>query len=236
MKKKLVLCLGMVLSISIMSSCAHFGEADKTVKLDKTIEENKDTNNGVLIAYFSRIGNIDSEYEVDATSSASVVVTGDSILGNTEYMASLIQKEVGGELHFIETKEKYSSHYDSTDSNKLDVQTNEEYRKNARPELAKEVSNIGDYDVVFLGYPNWWSDLPMAVYSFLDEYDLSGKKIYLFNTNGGGGTANTLAKIQELEPNSDVNKNILMTTHFDIGDFNEDDVKEWLDEIEYEKD
>lgn len=235
MAKKLIACLLMAVLVTT-SGCTKFGQSQKTVKLDKPIEENSDTDNGVLIAYFSRIGNIDSEYEVDATSSASVVLSGDSMLGNTEYMANLIQKEVGGEMYFIETKDKYSSDYDNTDNNKLDVQTNEEHRNNVRPELANKAANMEDYDVIFLGYPNWWSDLPMAVYSFLDESDLTGKKVYIFNTSGGGGPAGTLNKIKELEPGADVNENILTVTHFDIGNFNEDDVKEWLDEIVYKKD
>ncbi|BBF41564.1 flavodoxin [Lachnospiraceae bacterium KM106-2] len=250
MKKKVILCLSLIILVHVMSGCAGLG-SEKVVKdeipvkeeqkasvetdEDTSIKENKERNKSVLIAYFSRIGNIDSEYKVDATSSASVVIAGDSMLGNTEYMARLIQAEISGDLHFIETKEKYSSHYDSTDNNKLDVQTNIEHRENARPELVGEISNMEDYDVVFLGFPNWWNDFPMAVYSFLDEYDLSGKKVYLFNTSGGGGAANTLKTIQELEPNADINENILTVSHFDFDNFDEDDVKDWMEEIEYEK-
>lgn len=232
MKKKLLLSLSLLMLLNVMSGCANSGQ-EKSVKLDQTIKSNENTDNGVLIAYFSRIGNIDSEYEVDAMSSASVVVAGESILGNTEYMANLIQKEVGGKSYFIEIKEKYSSDYDGTDNNKLDVQTNKEHKDGARPELTGDVLNMEDYDVIFLGYPNWWSDFPMAVYTFLDEYDLSGKKVYLFNTSGGGGPANTLNTIQKLEPKADINKNILTVTHFNFDNFDEDDVKEWLDEIEY---
>lgn len=233
MRKNLILGSCLALSV-LLAGCNSSNNAGQTVTLNKPIIQNDETDNGVMIAYFSRIGNIDSEYEIDAISSASVVVQGENILGNTEYMADLIQKEVGGDIHFIETEDKYSSHYDSSDDNKLDVQTEEEHRNNARPTLASQIENMEDYDVIFLGFPNWWSDMPMAVYSFLDEYDLSGKKVYLFNTSGGGGAANALSEVKKLEPDAEVNQNILTVTHSEIGNFTETDVKEWLEEIEYQ--
>ncbi len=58
---------------------------------------------------------------------------------------------------------------------------------NARPEIEGNVSNIEDYDTVFLGYPNWWADMPMPVYTFLDNHDLSGKTVYRFCTHEGSG-------------------------------------------------
>lgn len=124
-----------------------------SVEIQNTEENETETN--VLIAYFSRIGNIDSEHEVDAIASASVVVREDDLLGNLEYMATLLQNETGGDIHFIETAEKYPSEYDSSDDNALDIQVNLENRDNARPELATHIDNMDAYDTVFLGFPNW---------------------------------------------------------------------------------
>lgn len=197
--------------------------------------ENKTQNdkNNVLIAYFSRIGNIDSEHGIDAISSASVVTKGSDLLGNTEYMATLIQKAIGGDIHFIETSEKYPSEYDDSDDNALDVQANKENRENARPELATHIENLEEYDTVFLGFPNWYGDMPMAVYSFLDEYDLAGKKIYLFNSSGGGGVRNAYSEVSDLEPDAGVDKNIFSVSHSQVSELTDQDMLEWLSEIGY---
>lgn len=72
-----------------------------------------------------------------------------------------MDKRLYGDIHFIETSEKYPSEYDSSDNNDLDVYVNKENRENARPELATHVENMDDYDVVFLGFPNWYGDMPM---------------------------------------------------------------------------
>lgn len=198
--------------------------------------ENKTQNdkNNVLVAYFSRIGNIDAENVVDAVSSASVVTQGNDLLGNTEYMATLIQKAVGGDIHFIETSEKYPSEYDDSDDNVLDIQANKENRENARPELATHIKNLEEYNTIFLGFPNWYGDMPMAVYSFLDEYDLTGKKIYLFNSSGGGGVRNAYSEVSDLEPNAKVEKNIFSVSHSQVSQLTDQDMQVWLSEIGYD--
>lgn len=211
----------------MISSDANSSESET----QKTME-NTETN--VLIAYFSRIGNIDSEYEIDAISSASVVTYGDDLLGNMEYIATLIQNVTGGDIHFIETSEQYPSEYDSSDDNALDVRANKENRENARPELATHIDNIDTYDTVFLGFPNWYGDMPMAVYSFLDEYDLSGKKIYLFNSSGGGGARNAYSEVSDLEPNAEVEKNIFSVSHSQVAKLIDQDMQDWLSEIGYD--
>lgn len=135
-------------------SDTNFSQNEMTSE-NGNLAENKTQNDkkNVLIAYFSRIGNIDPEHEVDAVSSASVVAQGNDLLGNTEYMATLIQKLTGGDIHFIETSEKYPSEYDDSDDNALDLQANKENRENARPELAAHIENMEEYDTVFLGFP-----------------------------------------------------------------------------------
>lgn len=214
-----------------ISSDANISER-KTQKTMESTTENLETN--VLIAYFSRIGNIDSEYEIDAISSASVVTHGDDLLGNMEYMANLIQNVAGGDIHFIETSEQYSSEYNSSDDNALDIQANKENRENARPELATHIGNTDTYDIVFLGFPNWYGDMPMAVYSFLDEYDLSGKKIYLFHSSGGSGARNAYSEVSDLEPNADVEKNIFSVSHSQVAELTEQDMQNWLSEVGYD--
>ena len=98
----------------------------------------------------------------------------------------------------------------------------------ARPELSSELENIDDYDTVILGYPNWWGDMPMAVYSFLDKYDFSGKIIMPHCTNGGSGLSNTADAIAELEPDAVV-KDGLSIPRGEAADCNAE-VTAWLSE------
>lgn len=86
-------------------------------------------------------------------------------------MAARIQQEVGGELFSIRVEEPYPADYDAC----LDRAADEK-AENARPKLVEKVSDLSEYDVMFLGYPNWWCSAPMAVFSFLEENDLSGKE------------------------------------------------------------
>lgn len=110
-------------------------------------------------------------------------------------MARMIQAEVGGDLFLIETESTYPVSYDET----IDV-GQQEQREGARPALVSQVENLDQYDIVFLGFPNWWGDMPMAVYTFLEEYDLSGKTIVPFVTSGGSGFSGTQSTIADLEP------------------------------------
>ena len=154
---------------------------------------------GVLIAYFSRVGNTDFGDDTDSDSTASVVATSDGLQGNTEVIARMIKNDVGGELFLIETADTYPVSYDET----IDV-GQKEHSDNARPALTARIENMDDYHTIFLGFLNWWGDMPMAVYSFLDAYDLSGKTIIPFVTSGGSGFSDAENTIAELEPNATV--------------------------------
>ena len=80
----------------------------------------------------------------------------------------------------------------------------EEKSQNARPELATQIENLDNYDVIFLGFPNWNADLPMPLYTFLEEYDFGGKTIIPFTTHGGSGFSRTIQTISELQPEATV--------------------------------
>ena len=208
--------------------------ADVAVALYACLSNQSATEHKVLVAYFSRMGNIDSEHEVDAVTSASVVVQNGENLGNLEYLAKLIQENTGGDLFFIETANKYSSDYDNTDSNELDLQAEKEHNENARPELASHVDDMAQYDTVFLGFPTWMYDLPMAVYSFLDEYDLTGKTVYLFNSRGGG-ERNYANIVQELEPDAIVSESSYSVGHSSVDEVTAADIQAWLSEAGYQQ-
>ncbi len=107
-----------------------------------------------------------------------------------------------------------------------------EQNDNARPELLNYVKDIEQYDVIFLGYPIWWSDMPMTLYTFLDEYDLSGKIVVPFGTNGGSGFANTINAITVAEPNATVVQNGF-TASRNIVEDSESNVISWLNSLDF---
>ncbi len=119
--------------------------------------------------------------------------------GNTESVAKEIQSQTGADIFEIVPTTPYITDYNTL----LDVAQNEK-RDNARPAISGTVENLNDYDTIYLGYPNWWADMPMVLYTFLDTYDLSGKTIAPFVTSGGSGFSNTISTIKSMEPNATV--------------------------------
>ena len=141
-------------------------------------EQTKGGSN-MLVAYFSLAG---EQYGVGVVEE-----------GNTSIIAHMIAEQAGADLFEIEPETPYPTTYQGL----LDV-SQQEMRDNARPEIAGTVENMADYDTIFIGYPNWWGDMPMIVYSFLESYDLSGKTIVPFCTHGGSGLSNTESTIADI--------------------------------------
>ena len=119
--------------------------------------------------------------------------------GNTENVAKSIQSQTASDIFEIVPAVPYSDDYDTV----VDF-AQEEQRNNARPAISGSIENLTDYDVIYVGYPNWWGDMPMILYTFFDTYDFSGKTIALFCTSGGSGLSGTVNKVKSLEPNATV--------------------------------
>lgn len=128
----------------------------------------------------------------ETAGASSILIAYFSWSGNTEALAGMIQSETGGELFEIAPAEAYTEDYDAL----LDI-ARDEQSSGARPALADAVDNWDGYDVVFVGYPNWWSDAPMAVYTFLESYDWTGKTLVPFNTSSSGGFGRSLGGVAE---------------------------------------
>ena len=182
--------------------------------------QNNTDNENILIAYFSVLENVDTD-GIDANSGASIVVKNKDVLGNMQYMAMTIQEAIGGELFRIETKEKYPLEHET-----LVNQAKEEQNEEVRPELATHIENVEQYDMIFLGYPNWWGDMPQPLYTFLEEYDFSGKTIIPFNSHGGSGFSNTIEEIKKLQPNATVRDDGLSISRNDVAD-SEQEITDW---------
>lgn len=155
-------------------------------------------DSNILIAYFSRVGNTDFDDDIAASTSASVVID-EERFGTTEYAANIIQKNVGGDIHLIETENGYSSDFDElTDINHKEMEVD------YLPLLKESDLDILSYDTIFIGYPIWATDVSQAVRSFLNQYDLSAKTIIPFVTSGGSGFSDSIDNIRNYEPNANI--------------------------------
>jgi flavodoxin len=163
-----------------------------------------------LIAYFSRKGD---NYISGGTVNLPV--------GNTEVVARMIQKLTGGDLFRIATVKGYPAKYKEA----TDV-AQRELRQKARPELSAHLDTMDDYSVIYLGYPNWWGTMPMAVCSFLEEYDFSGKQIIPFCTHEGSGMGKSENDIRQLCPGARLLKGLAIRGGSVQG--SENDIAAWL--------
>jgi formylglycine-generating enzyme required for sulfatase activity/flavodoxin len=143
--------------------------------------------------------------------------------GNTRAIAGMIRERTGADLFEIEPARSYSGDYNTVLS-----EAQRDQRAQARPELAKRVDDMGRYDVILLGYPNWWASIPMPIASFLEEYDFSGKTIIAFCSHGGGRFGQSLTAIAKLAPNARMGE--ALSVHYSGGSALGRDIGEWLAE------
>ena len=188
--------------------------------------ESEQTNSRMLVVYFTYAENAALAEDVDVSSSASIQRQNGTLAGNTGLVASMIAETAGADLFSLHTVEQYPDTYSAT----VD-QGQQERTDGVRPELTALPENLADYEVIFLGYPSWWSDMPMAVYSFLDAVDLSDKTIAPFVTSGGSGLAGTVGTIEELEPGSVVQSGLAIRDSDAAGA--QEQVNAWLTELGY---
>ena len=153
--------------------------------------ENNMNNNKTLVVYFSRTG---ENYSV-----------GEISVGNTAMMADYIAEHTGADKFEIVPVKAYPNDYQET----VDIATEERNNK-ARPEYQGDI-DISDYDTIFLGYPIWWGDMPMIVYSFLEKHDFPDKTVIPFNTHEGSGSSGTYQKIQGILSGAEVRDGLALT-------------------------
>lgn len=154
-------------------------------------------NKKVLIAYFSRTN-------------------------NTKQVAENIQSFVGGDFFRIETAKDYPSEYHpATEVAK------KEKEDNARPALKEQANNIDQYDVIFVGFPIWWSDTPMAIATFLETHDLKGKTVIPFCSHGSGGVGEAFNRVKSLTSDATNLEGLVVS-----GNGSKKSVENWLKKIE----
>lgn len=192
--------------------------SDENLSVSENLDTSENTSDEtkVLVAYFSRA---DENYGVGVIEK-----------GNTEIIAEMIAEETSGDLFHIERETAYPTEYDAcTDEAK------QEKDSNARPALAEDFSP-DDYDVIYLGYPIWWSDMPMPVYTWLESHDFDGKTIIPFCTHAGSGMSGTEDNIKSTCTSANVLEGFEISgeTAQNDSESARNEVVTWLDGIEIE--
>ena len=165
---------------------------------------------------------------ISAASPPRILIAYFSMSGNTRLIAHDIQKMTGGDLFEIKTVREYGPDFDSAVE-----QAREELRSSARPELQAKVTNMQTYDVVFVGFPNWVGTMPMAVFSFLEQHDFTGKTLVPFCTHGTSGISNTISDLKKLNLHAEIREHIAFYRN-DVKNA-EESVRNWLRELGYLK-
>lgn len=220
-----------VVGASMLLTLAACGDNENANTASPTSSQTTDGNDGtvgqsngkILIAYFTAAENS----EVDVIASASVTTIDGEAKGRVRAVADMIQSQTGGEIFSIQTSVEYPG-----DGGELIDFAAEEQDDNARPELTSHIENLDEYDMIFIGYPNWWYDMPMVMYSFFEEYDFSGKTIIPFNVHNGSRFSSTIETIQEMEPDATVITDGFTVSERDVAD-TAGGVADWLQEIGY---
>ena len=206
------------------SQSASVQEEEEPASTEQQPEEPSNAQeSGVLVAYFSWADNAVIDGEVDSVASPSVTAP-----GNVQQLAQWISERTGGDLFSIQVTEPYSSDWDAC----LE-RANQERAEDARPELTASVEQLERYDTVFLGYPNWWYGVPMALLSFLEENDLSDKQVYLFCSHGTGGLASSVEQIDEALPDSTALSENIFDVYEEDAASSQQDILAWLEELGY---
>lgn len=204
-------------------------ENDNSNTTEQTENENGSNDNErdvdrTLIVYFS----VPETGGTDALAGSSRVVNNGEVLGNTQQVAYWIEEETGADIFQINTVDEYPGDHDE-----LVAQGEAENESDFRPEIADHIENLDDYDTILFGYPIWVYDLPMTIYSFLDDTDFSGKTIIPFSTHGGSQFTDTRETIIALEPEATVEAENGLTISRDNVPESQQEVLDWLAAIGY---
>lgn len=177
--------------------------------------------NTSLVAYFS----YPLDNDIDSLSSVSVTVVDGKRYGSTEYVASVISENTDSDVFQLEIEGNYGTTYDEVTKS-----VPEEKQSGKYPSLKTHIENLEQYDTLYIGFPTWWYSMPQAMYAFFEEYDFSGKTIYLFNTSGGSGLSDAVSEVKKLEPNANVSDNGL-SVYWTSVDSSKDKIISWLESL-----
>ena len=236
MSKKIVLLCVCAVLLTVLGACAAKPAASShqepssavsaTVAPESELTESADSRSQITSAVPSEtpVSNIAESANL---SESNILIAYYSWSGNTRQLAGEIQTQTGGDLFEIMPETPYTE-----DINELSGISLQEQRDHVRPALSTHVEDMAQYDIVFIGYPNWWNDAPMPVFTFLEEYDFSGKKVIPFSTYGNGGFGKSIQSIESIVSGSTVLEGLAIQEH--ELDSAPDTVSEWLQSLSLE--
>lgn len=220
--KKLTICFLSLALIFCFAACGGSPAPSVQTNAPSEVKEPGKT----LVVYFSMPETSSPNNMTKEEENSTVVIDG-KVLGNTQYVAYVIQENTGADIFRIEPETAYT-----TDHKALVDLAKKERNDNARPSLKANIENLEQYDTIFIGYPIWWSDFPMILYTFFDQHDFSGKTIVPFSTHGGSHLAGTVRTITKLEPNATVVQNAFTVSRDDVQEA-KPDIVAWLKTLGY---
>lgn len=230
--KVLLILAALALVAGIVWGVPYLRRHFKTVTIDSkmaTAMPAVELSGRTLTVQFTRVGNTDFDPDVDAVSSASLMLDENgSLVGNAGLIAQMVQNAVGGDVYPIHVKEHYPSSYADTIS-----VASREFKSSSFPELtgSDAFPDTAAYERMILVFPLWWSTVPKAVEAYLSQQDLSGLKVYLILTHGGGGKGSVPADLSAMLRGAVLDENILLI-YDDDADEAAGKVYEWLKTID----
>ena len=218
MLKKMLMVGISAFMIFILGACGNSNlPVERNLNTDSSVENSTDSASKT-----QENENSDSNSEkADADSESAVLIAYFSWSGNTKQLAEMIQEQMGGELFEIEPETPYTD-----DINELSGISLQEQRDNIRPALSSAAPDISQYDVIFVGFPNWWNNMPMPVFTFLEEYNFSGKTVIPFTTYGNGVWGKSVDSIRATLPDVTILDGLAIQEH-ELQDASSE-VSEWL--------
>lgn len=216
MRKFFLIPLLMLAMMSAMIACSNSDDTGNEPEEPIVPGDGK-----ILVAWFS----YPEPDGIDASTGASRLVINNTVTGHVEFLKDVIVEATEADQFRIETVQQYPASHQP-----LIEQAQEELNNGVRPALRTRIENLDQYDVIFIGYPNWWGNLPTPLYTFLESYDFAGKTVVPFNSHGGSGLSNTVGTIRSMQPEADV-RNGFTVSRNSVGDAT-DDVIVWLRQLE----
>ena len=180
-----------------------------------------------------KFSNISNEPESSVKGESNILIAYFSWSGNVQQMARWIAEETGGDIFRIVPEKSYGEEFNSCAD-----RAKNELDNGIRPAISEHIEKekMEKYDVIYIGFPVWWYDLPMSVWTFLEEYDLSGKTIIpFFSHNGSSNGAGSLDTISRLAPNSEILSDDAISVRGNKVADSENEIKEWTQKFAINK-